>query len=266
MFLISRALRLAARWGGPRLAFQIRLRQLRRWKNVEPEWLILDRLVDRQRAAVDVGANEGLYSGRLAQLCPRVHAFEPIPWLADGLETRLPRQRVRIHRLALSDRQGQAELRIPYAGSGEELNGLSTLEAGAGFASGMTLRSVPCALRRLDDVVAEPVGFIKIDVEGHELPVLQGATRMLTHDRPVLLVESQRSTHRDAPANIFAFLETLGYVGCFYENRQRQDLSAFDPDRHQTEGTAMAGGTFVNNFIFLPAAAALTALPRTIPN
>ena len=42
---------------------------------------------------------------------------------------------------------------------------------------------------RLDDVVSEPVGFIKLDIQGAELPALEGARRILTDDRPVVMVE-----------------------------------------------------------------------------
>lgn len=51
--------------------------------------------------------------------------------------------------------------------------------------------AVPCV--RLDDVVGPgPVGLIKIDVEGYELPALQGAIGILTSSRPLLYVENDR--------------------------------------------------------------------------
>jgi FkbM family methyltransferase len=40
------------------------------------------------------------------------------------------------------------------------------------------------------------VGFIKIDVEGHELAVINGATTLLTTQRPLLLIEIEARHHR----------------------------------------------------------------------
>jgi FkbM family methyltransferase len=41
----------------------------------------------------------------------------------------------------------------------------------------------------LDNIVTRPVDWLKIDVEGHEIPVLRGAERILREDRPILQIE-----------------------------------------------------------------------------
>ena len=48
----------------------------------EPEFHYLDKIVPPSRTSVDVGANIGKYTFRLAELTPRVHAFEPLRDLA----------------------------------------------------------------------------------------------------------------------------------------------------------------------------------------
>ena len=99
---------------------------------------------------------------------------------------------VTVHQIALSNRDGNAQLRIPYDGA-LEMHGFSTLETGNDLQGSTHVRPVDCILKRLDDVVREPVGFLKIDMsEGHELAVLQGAIRILKNDRPILLIESER--------------------------------------------------------------------------
>jgi len=209
MFLVSAAIDATARLLGPRVEHRLHIRRIARYQNGEPEWYLLADLVDRSRAAADVGANVGDYSGRLAQLCPRVHAFEPVPWLADNLARKLPRN-VTVHRVALSDRAGEAELRIPYRGDAQE-HMCATLEAGNRLGEAKNVEVVTCEVARLDDVLMEPVGFIKIDVEGHELAVLRGATRVLREHRPTLVVESVRKNNPSAPHSVLQFMRNEGY-------------------------------------------------------
>jgi FkbM family methyltransferase len=237
MFLISPMLNVVARCRGPVAQHNLHLSRMGRWRKGEPEWHLLDHLVDPARAAIDVGANVGLYAGRLAQLCPRVHAFEPIPWLADALAAKLP-DNVRLHRIALSDQPGTAELRIPFRADVEE-HGLATLEDNNRL-EGEDIRRVACTLARLEDVVTEPVGFIKIDVEGHELAVLNGARRILREHRPVLLVESEKRHHPGAPQNVFDLMREEGYSGLFLSGGLPRGLGALGPDCKAV------------NFIFLP--------------
>lgn len=238
MFLISSLIDAAARLSGPVNRHRLHLARTARWGKGEPEWHMLDHLVDPTRAAVDVGANVGLYAGRLAQLCPQVHAFEPIPWLADDLASKLPRN-VRLHRIALSNAAGTATLRIPTR-AGIEENGLATLEKHNALSGQDSVRTVDCSLARLDDVVRDPVGFMKIDVEGHELAVLAGAVGILRKHRPVLLIESEARHHPEAPGNVIRLLEDEGYAGLFLAGGRLRGLGAL----------AVEPGAV--NFIFMP--------------
>lgn len=241
------------RWGPPRLAFALRLRRTLRWRNAEQEFYQLPALVDRRRASIDVGAHRGLYAGRLAQLCPRVHCFEPIPELAAGLRRTLPR-RVLVHELAVSDSAGTAMLRIPYRDTIEEFS-TATIEAGNPLPGSASVRTVACEMARLDDVVKEPVGFMKIDVEGHELAVLRGAERILREDRPNLLIESERRHNPTAPESVFALLGGFGYAPMVLRDGGIVPLTGFDAARDQRpDDIGRNAYRYVNNFIFKPVA------------
>jgi hypothetical protein len=136
------------------------------------------------------------------------------------------------------------------------MHGTSTIARENLLEGATNIQSCQCRLVRLDDTISEPVGFIKIDVEGHELAVLQGAARILELERPVVLVESEKRHHLDAPQNIFNLMVARGYKGLFLQDGKPRPLSAFDTGLHQNpaalEGGVRKIGTYINNFIFLP--------------
>jgi len=254
MFLASKLIDLLCMVSGPRFAHEVFLHRLERWRSFEPEYFFLHLLADPVRAAIDVGANEGIYAGRLSQLCRSVHCFEPNPRLAAQLRIKL-RRSVIVHEVAASNERGVGELRVPYSGE-TEMHGTATIAKENLLDSATTVQCYQCRLERLDDVISEPVGFIKIDVEGHELAVLEGAVKILKRDRPVLLIESEKRHHSEAPENIFNFMANHHYVGFFLEDYRLRSTSAFIPDSHQNSATLRAGvrkiGLYVNNFIFVP--------------
>ncbi len=191
----------------------------------EPEAAFLPLLCDRRRVSIDVGANLGGYTLLLRQHSARVIAYEPNPELAARLERvfRLSRS-VEVRRCALSDISGVAMLRVPSD------HGRSTIEA-ANDIGGREASPVSVEKRRLDDEALGDVGFIKVDVEGHELAVLRGAEGLLRACRPALLIEASEELVPGALASIRGFLERLGYRGHVAEDGalrpvQPSDISA----------------------------------------
>ena len=196
----------------------------------EPEAAFLPALCDRARVSVDVGANLGGYTLLLRKHSARVIAYEPNPDLATRLERvfRLSRS-VEVRRCALSDTSGLAALRVPSD------HGRSTIEA-ANDIGGREASPVEVETRRLDEEGLGEVGFIKIDVEGHELAVLRGAEGILRRCQPALLIEASEELVPGALVAIQAFLEPLGYRGCVAENGSLRPVQPSDVAR--------------NNFIF----------------
>lgn len=130
---------------------------------------------------VDAGAFDGDTASRFLELwgtqARAVHAFEPDPANARRFEERFkvapPTAAVHLHRVALGPKEGA--LRFNAEGS------LSSRESAYG-----DLR-VPCL--PLDSVpLAGPVGLFKLDVEGAEVGILEGAGRTLVADQPRLAV------------------------------------------------------------------------------
>ncbi len=179
--------------------------------NREAEMALLDILCAAGRASIDVGAKTGMYSYRLLAHSAAVMAFEPNPDHARLLRAVFG-GRIEIHETALSDKEGTAMLRLPAAKSGMLKAGRGTIEEANALAGmGGAAKSFQVATRRLDDYAIADVGFIKIDVEGHEMAVLAGAGETIARCRPRLLVEANDAHAPGAVDRLVAWAEAAGY-------------------------------------------------------
>jgi FkbM family methyltransferase len=165
-----------------------------RYARSEPEMGVIPHLLPPGGCAIDLGANFGLYTRFLAETVGRggtVHAVEPVRATFKVLRTnvwRLGLSGVKVHNFAVSDREGEVAMAVPrYAQGGDNLYEARVIgpEAPTGE------RTVRVSAKRLDDVFARlgRIDFVKCDVEGHELNVLQGAADVLRVHRPAWLVE-----------------------------------------------------------------------------
>jgi len=164
--------------------------------------------------ALDIGANLGWYSLLLARRWPRarIHAFEPEPRNLALLRGNLQRNgitNVTVHGAAVAERDGAMQF-FPYA---EKNMGRHSLVPQAGCAP-ITVPVVTLdgflQQQRLDPA---DVQFVKIDVEGYELPALQGA-RSLLAAKPRILAEFAPKYVRRAgqdPAELLRYLQAAGF-------------------------------------------------------
>ena len=129
------------------------------------------------RNAVDIGAHIGLWSRELSERFGHVHAFEPVAEYAECFLRNVPRGNVTLHRYALGREAGHVAVEFAKPGSSGET---FVREAPAGL-----------PMRTLDSFELDEVDFIKIDVEGFELFVCEGALETLIHCRPVVVIEQK---------------------------------------------------------------------------
>jgi FkbM family methyltransferase len=219
----------------------------------EGELRLVPRTFDRRKAAVDVGANVGMVTYLLRRHARVVYAVEPNPALAADLRRAFRGRRVEVLPYALSDESGTAELLIPSA-DGRELTGRSSLEPDAN--GDLAVRRVTVAKRTLDDLALSDVGFVKIDVEGHELAVLRGARGLLTGQRPSLMIEAEEKFGEGLTDAIFRFLDAHEYDGLFAWDDRLHDVSTFRPLTHQAPERAKRIGQpadpmYIRNFVFV---------------
>lgn len=220
-------------------------RDLRRY---EPELHLLPFLVDPNRNAIDGGAHRGSYCFFLSRLCRQVYAFEPNPVMCDYLR-RVVAGNVKVFESAISDADGEATFTVPRAADGQYRNTSGTLQSAA-YTEDVVQFNVP--VRRLDDLGLENVGFLKLDVEGHELAAVAGAAQIIRRDRPVLLVEiMERLTGRPAAESIAA-IEAHGYRAMAVLGNRLLDVRTLEKEMarpHAEDDPAYRRG---HNYIFFP--------------
>jgi FkbM family methyltransferase len=225
----------------------IRLRA--RFKRHELERALLSALCDRDRVGLDIGAALGAYTWPLSRICHSCIAFEPNPDQAHYLR-RAFGSAVRVENIALSDCDGEVELVIPLEG-GEDQAGLATIAPG-GLMKDTEVRRIKVPMRALDKLELPSIGFIKLDVEGHELAVLKGGKSLMVRDRPILLVELEERFGDGNVTRVREFLEPQGYHGLFLDRAVLRPIAAFDPAVHQAMAQWGNPGAYINNFIFIP--------------
>ncbi len=210
----------------------------------EAELKFLPQLVDRNRVAIDIGANKGVYTHVLSRLCQNVEAFEPNPKIYRILSRALP-SNVTAHQVALSDSTGTAELIVPMYGAGfsNQTASLNPRKRNEGA------RSVTVPQRPLDSYGFNNVGFIKIDVEGFERAVIAGAKETIMRERPTLQVEIEEQHTGVSVAESAGQLIDMDMEAFFLKDGVLHSISEFDENANRA---AIKTRAYINNFIFKP--------------
>ncbi|MEP1443206.1 MAG: FkbM family methyltransferase [Hyphomicrobiales bacterium] len=175
----------------------------------EKELFLLEFLVNGG-TAIDVGANKGLYAYGLSQVADRVLCFEANPALAKLLIKSVPHNCEVISK-AVSTQNGTCVLNIPATDKGTPSVNTATLEA----VPGNLATTVEVEMVSLDDVYADynltNVSFIKVDVEGHEEGVINGAKALIEKERPTVMLEFNNPA--DAPSQrLFTYFADQNYI------------------------------------------------------
>ena len=124
-------------------------------------------------------------------------------------------------------------------------------------------------MKRLDDFSIANCSFIKIDVEGHEEAVLDGAARLITAQRPLLMVELNEDYNPGVAARLAQRYAALNYRALFLSHGTLRPIAEFDSAQHQNlellkypRHKLPAGREFINNVLFVPEEKAARVLAR----
>jgi len=131
------------------------------------------------RMAVDIGAHVGLWARGLTDRFESVVCFEPCEEFVKILNKNAPNIAA-IHKCALGDSERMVQLNVQ-----QDNTGMTKVVRGE-------VGSVP--MFPLDHFGLDNVDFVKIDVEGHELEVVQGGYNTFKRNNPVVIIE-QKAKH-----------------------------------------------------------------------
>ena len=139
---------------------------------------------------VDVGALVGDWTFWVARKGFEVYAFEPMPKGFNILKERSKKfPNVHPFPYAIGDKDTVGRLGFTGIGNGGTMDEEINLPGGG---------TIDVPVRKLDSLGIPDVGVIKIDTEGYEAPILQGAKETITKYKPVLVIEVHKETGKAA--------------------------------------------------------------------
>jgi len=164
----------------------------------------------KPRVFFDIGTNVGLHSLLFLVHGVRTVSFEPNPACHEFIRALAEANGVTpdIRTVALGDREGEIELAFP---PGETWLGTTVTDVREQLSSKGRLEKVWARLTTLDNFCrAEGLkpDLVKIDTEGNELAVLEGARETLRSCRPVVIFETWPGKERDL---LYGFMDNIGY-------------------------------------------------------
>ncbi|MGZ4268288.1 MAG: FkbM family methyltransferase [Solirubrobacteraceae bacterium] len=197
---------------------------------------LLSRILAPGSNCIDIGAYRGLVLREMVRHAPRGRhiAYEPLPHLHRLLVRRFPDVDVRL--AAVSNERGETTFTMVRDAPG--LSGFQDRWHGHDHQT----EAIPVRLETLDeDLPPDYVPhFIKIDVEGAERLVFEGAMRTLADHKPTILFEHGKGGadhYATAPSDVYRLLADEAGLRIFSIDDRRRALSrdAFEAEFHRNE-------------------------------
>lgn len=180
---------------------------------------IFKKFIPTSGIIIDIGGHAGQFSKIFSALVPqgRVYTFEPGTYAHSILKKVHLLKRltnVSIFKMGASDKNGKSVLSVPIKSSGSIGFGRSSIN-GEDFTHALREEIPLTTLDHFSKTHQLPrVDLIKIDVEGHEMSVLNGAQKLLKDYAPAVMIEINHEHLLKAgtqPLDIFNFFKSLGY-------------------------------------------------------
>ena len=139
-----------------------------------------------KRSAIDVGGHIGLFSNKMIKDFENVYAFEPM--FHSFLKENVNSEKLTIYPFGLSSKETNHNFIVKPTHTGMsriDLSGKDTIEC-----------------KTLDSFNFLNVDLLKIDVEGHEIHVLEGSKNFFKNNSPVIIIEINNKKNRKQIFNI----------------------------------------------------------------
>jgi len=218
-------------------------------KNTEKEIRVLKKLVPSSKASIDIGVYRGIYSFFLIELSSYVYAFEANPLLFSKIKNSFKNKKnIKIENIAISSSSGETELRIPIRDVNADYDyeqkyklGTATIHNINNLGNNQFETIKKIKKTSLDEYIfSHEVGFVKIDVEGHELDIIRGGKNFILKNKPIMLIEIEKRHSGIDPQIVIDEIKSFGYQ-CLYVNDDF-DLNIVNKVK----------GISNHNFIFIP--------------
>tara|TARA_Y100000592_G_C5394534_1_gene279911 strand:+ start:306 stop:920 length:615 start_codon:yes stop_codon:yes gene_type:complete len=153
------------------------------------------RFIDSWRGCIDAGSNFGMWTRALMKDFEIVHCFEPNPVFNKCWKKNIPaNENAILHEVGLGDKESTATFESITSNRLQRKPG-------------------PAVIKTLDSFELDKIDFIKIDVDGYEDLLLQGAKQTIANNNPVINIEMKRAKRPEVCKVAQKILRNLGYVG-----------------------------------------------------
>ena len=226
-------------------------------KNLETELLLVKELLNPNSVFFDIGANIGqyLYMAEMATSVDNIYGFEPNKDLSRRLKVLFPK--LHIENIALSNSNGNASFKIPLKKK-IEIHTRGTLNTSFIDDNEDDSKVISVKTKTLDSFFEEKkinrIDLIKVDVEGYERYIIEGAKRTLNTYSPKIIVEIEQRHHQAPLDDIIKEIEALNYK-CYYLDVETKEIVSFENfslEKHQNMDNHAINRNYVNNFLFFP--------------
>jgi len=171
--------------------------------------------ISNRKVALDCGGHVGIWTKRLSYLFDTVIAFEPIPKHIECHKKNCSSwDNVTLNECALSNKETTMDMKM---GTGRN-TGRSTLEYKSNLVKGDN-EIIQIQTKTLDSFNIPKVDFMKIDVEKHEVSLIQGAKETINRCDPIIFIEDHNYFYKKGATGIDWLMmmgyEILDYVGSY---------------------------------------------------
>jgi FkbM family methyltransferase len=216
----------------------------------------------RPGTIIDAGANIGAFSRPFSTWAGnRLIAFEPFSPIFEMLKASLMDDHgghlpatTKLYMAALGETMGTATLRVPHVAGLGTVHDLASMVRNFEGLDGVGFYEFEVPVWTIDGLGLDDLTAIKIDAEGYEIEILQGARYTIGRSRPIVSCECVECHREGITWYVPGFMRGLGYDGWFHHQGQFWPVSSLDRRTMQVaspHGKPMSD-PYIVTFLFIP--------------